>query len=219
MKYSITKILNIGAVIYDNWAEYNLNEIDKRLIELANLNDNEKVLDIGCGPGNLDLMVSKSFDKGSIYPVRNQRSCRVYGIDIAPRMIAIAKKRAKEKRHEIDYKLGSSTKLPYENQEFDVVFTCLLYHHLNYKEKDKTLEEIHRILKENCKYICLEFGEFPKDVFHNIFFKLFTGDSGILHGLYPSKLIQKNRFYVNKEIIGPSFLKHHYTSYRVLIKK
>jgi len=219
MKYSITKILNIGAVIYDNWAEHNLSEIDKRLIELANLNSNEKVLDIGCGPGNLDLMANESLDKGSIYPVRDQRSCRVYGIDIAPRMIAIAKKRAKEKGYEINYKLGSSTKLPYESEEFNTVFTCLLYHHLSYKEKIKTLKEIYRVLKQNGKYICFELGEFPKDGFHKIFLKLFTEDSGILHGLYPSKLIQENRFYVDKEIIVPSFLKHHYTSYRVLIKK
>ena len=219
MKHSITKILNIGAVIYDNWAEHNLSEIDKRLIELANLNGNEKVLDIGCGPGNLDLMVTKSLDKGSIYPVRDQGSYSVYGIDIAPKMIEIAKKTAKEREYKIDYKLGSSIKLPYESYKFDTVFTCLLYHHLSYKEKIKTLKEINRVLKPTGRYVSLELQEFPKDGFHKIFLKLFTDDSGILHGLYPSKLIQENRFYVDKEIIGPSFLKHHYTSYRVLIKK
>ncbi len=219
MKYTITKILNLGASIYNRWTKHNLIEIYKRLIKLADLKDSKKVLDIGCGPGNLDLMANESLDKGSIYPVRDQRSCRVYGIDIAPRMIAIAKKRAKEKGYEINYKLGSSTKLPYESEEFNTVFTCLLYHHLSYKEKIKTLKEIYRLLKQNGKYICFELGEFPKDGFHKIFLKLFTDDSGIMHGLYPTKLIQENRFYVDKEIKGPSLLKHHYTSYRVLIKK
>ena len=219
MKYSITKILNIGAVIYDNWAEHNLSEIDKRLIELANLNGNEKVLDIGCGPGNLDLMANESLDKGSIYPVRDQKSCRVYGIDIAPRMIAIAKKRSKEKGYEINYKLGSSIKLPYESYKFDTVFTCLLYHHLSYKEKIKTLKEINRVLKPTGRYVSLELQEFPKDGFHKIFLKLFTDDSGIMHGLYPDTLIKEHGFCIIKEIKGPCFLKHHCTTYRLLIKK
>jgi ubiquinone/menaquinone biosynthesis C-methylase UbiE len=208
MKYSITKILNIGAVIYDNWAEHNLSKINKRLIELANLNGNEKVLDIGCGPGNLDLMITENFGK----------DC-VYGIDIAPKMIRMAKKKAKERSYNIDYRIGSSTMLPYKNNEFNIVYTCLFYHHLNYKEKDKTLKEIHRVLKDNGKYVCLEFGEFPKDGFHKFFLKLFTEDSGIMHGLYPSKSVQETRFCVDKKIKGPCFLKHHCTTYRVLIKK
>lgn len=174
MKYPITKILNFGSSIYDRWTKHYLREIYKKLIELVELNGNEKVLDIGCGPGNLDLMIAEILGEGSIY-----------GIDISPKMIKIARKKAKARGYNIDYRVGNSTKLPYENEEIDVVFTCLVYHHLNYEEKSQTLKEIYRLLKQNGRYICLEFCEFPQDIFYRIFLKLFTGNSGIMHGLYP----------------------------------
>jgi ubiquinone/menaquinone biosynthesis C-methylase UbiE len=204
MKYSITKILNFGAGIYNRWARRNLEEIYKELIELADLKVNEKVLDVGCGPGNLDLMIFEVLDKGS-----------VYGIDIAPKMIETAKKEAEGKRYDIDYRIGDSTRLPYKTNEFDVVFSCLIYHHLTYEEKGQTLKEIYRVLKPNGRYISFEFQEFPTDIFHRTFLRLFTGNSGILHGLYPTELIKQNGFFVEKEIKGQSLWKHHHTAYRV----
>lgn len=207
MKYSITKILNFRAGSYEKWARHDLKETYEKLIEFANLNGNEEVLDIGCGPGNLDLMIAEIVAEGSIH-----------GIDIAPKMIEIASKNAKERGSDIDYRVASSIRLPYETGKFDIVFTCLLYHHLDYEEKTQTLGEIYRALKPNGRYICFEFCEFPTDVLHRVFLKLFAGNIGVLHGLYPAELIEKNRFHIGKEIEGPSFWRHHHTSYRVLIK-
>ena len=207
MKYSITKILNFGAGPYYNWAKRNLEGVHRQLIELADLKGNEKILDVGCGPGNLDLMIAEILGEGSI--------C---GIDIAPKMIEIARKNTEERGYDIDYKVGSSTELPYESDKFDVVFTCLLYHHLNYEEKNQTLKGIYGILKISGRYICLEFQEFPPDCFHRIFLRFSAGNSGILHGLYPTELTEDNGFDTEKEIKGPSFLKYHHTSYRVLTR-
>jgi ubiquinone/menaquinone biosynthesis C-methylase UbiE len=133
-------------------------------------------------------------------------------------MIEIARKNAEERGYDIDYRVGSSTELLYKSNEFDVVFTCLMYHHLNYEEKNQTLKEIHRIIKTGCRYVCLEFQEFPMDCFHRVFLRFYAGNSGVLHGLYPPELIEENGFYTEKEIKGPSFLKSHHTSYRVLTK-
>jgi len=207
MKYSITKILNFGAGIYSKWVERNLGAVYNKIIELADLNGNEKTLDIGCGSGKLDLMIAKILDKGLIY-----------GIDAAPKMIEIAKRKAKEESYKIDYKIGNSSKLPYENNEFDIVLTCLMFHHLNYEEKSQTIKEIFRILKQNGRYICFEFGKFPGDIFHKTFLKLSSRNSGLIHGLYPAELIEKNGFYIEKQIEGPSFWKHHHTIYRILKK-
>ena len=207
MKYSITKILNFGAGPYDNWAKRNLEGIYRQLIELAELKGNEKILDVGCGPGNLDLMIAGILGEGSIY-----------GIDISPKMIEIARKKAKGRGYDIDYRVGSSTELPYKSDEFDVVFTCLMYHHLNYEEKNQTLKEICGTLKTSGRYVCLEFQEFPPDGFHRVFLRFYAGNSGILHGLYPPELTEENGFDTKKEIKGPSFLKTHHTYYRVLTR-
>ena len=210
MKYNhlITKLLDYGASFYDSGLKLTVDEekFREKLIELANLKGNEKVLDIGCGTGTLDLMIDEVLEKGSI--------C---GIDIAPRMVKIAKKKAEEKGCKIGYRTGSSLDLPYKNNEFDVIFTSLIYHHLDYEEKCRTLREIYRALKSKGRYISAEFGKFPGGVFHGIIIK-FTASSGILHGLYPAKLIKENGFYIDKEIKGSLLGGHHQITYRIIRK-
>jgi ubiquinone/menaquinone biosynthesis C-methylase UbiE len=207
MKHSITRILNFGAGIYNVWTRRNLRGIYNQLIELADLKGNERVLDVGCGPGNLDLMIAELLCKGS-----------VHGIDIGPKMIETAKKGVEEEGHNVDYVVGDSTKLPYKTNGFDVVFSCLMYHHLVYEEKAQALKEIHRVLKPNGRYVSFEFQEFPTGILHGAFLRLFAGDSGVLHGLYPTELIEQSGFCASRESNGPSFWKDHHTAYRVLEK-
>jgi len=204
----ITKLLDFGAGIYDPLLRIAVDEQEfrKRLLEFAHPEGNEKVLDIGCGTGSLCLMVARILDKGF-----------VCGIDISSKMVEIAKRKAELIPHKIDYRVGNSTALPYNNKTFDVVFTGLMYHHLDYEEKQRALGEIHRVLKQNGRYISIEFGEFPKDFFHRMIIG-FTRSSGILHGIYPNGLIEGAGFHVINESEGPALGGHHKTKYRVLGK-
>lgn len=207
-KHLITKLLDIGAGLYDPLLRLTLaeEEFRKKLLELADLKGHEKVLDIACGTGTFDLMIAKILDRGSIR-----------AIDISPKMLGIAKRKAEQKGFKIHYEGGSSQELPYNHHEFDVVFTSLMFHHLDYQEKQRSLHEIHRVLKPNGRYISVEFGEFPKDFFHRMIID-FTHASGILHGIYPYRLIEEAGFYVVDEIEGPALAGHHRTKYRVLGK-
>lgn len=205
-KHFITRLLERGAKFYDPILRLAVDEhkLREKFIELAKIQGNEKILDIACGTGNLDRIVAETLDTGSI--------C---GVDISPKMVEISRERAEEVGYHIDYRVASSIELPYGDSEFDLVFTSLMYHHLDYEEKRKTLREIHRVLKRDGRYISVEFGEFPDDGLHRIMAA--KASSGMLHGLHPSELIGEAGFRIASEIAGPILKRHHDTKYRILI--
>ena len=138
----LTKMTNITASFYDLsfksfwWGHEN--NYRRQVIELMDLNGNESVLDVGCGTGTLTLMIAKKMNgKGSILAV-----------DLAPRIIEIAKKKARKQGNHVEYRVASSLALPFDNGTFDVVVTSLLYHQLMSREEQvKTVSEIWRVLR------------------------------------------------------------------------
>lgn len=212
----ITRLLELGAGIYDPLLKLTLDEREFRgtLIQMAELKGNERVLDIGCGTGTLDLTIAEFLNDGY-----------VWGIDISRKMIKQARRKVQRSGCKIKYQVGSSESLPYKSNVFNVVFSSLIYHHLTYEEKRKTLGEIHRVLKPTGRYVSAEFGRFPDDPLHRIFIRFtpvdsehlmgFTHNSGILHGLYPPDLIETAGFYVVRQIDGPLLGGHHQVTYRL----
>jgi len=121
-------------------------------------------------------------------------------------MIRISKKRARENKHTIGYKVGSAVNLFYAENKFDVVFTCLLFHLLDSLEKELALMEIYRILKPEGKYVSAEFEKYPAGFLRRRTLK------------YPTGLISKCGFYVDSDVRGPSVTKRHHATYRILVK-
>ena len=107
------------------------------VIELAKIKSGDKVLDVGCGTGNLTLTAKKYAGA----------SGSVYGIDASPEMIEIAQKKAKRMGSETIFEIGLVEKLAYPDATFDVIISRLVIHHLPDDLKRTAFTEILRVLK------------------------------------------------------------------------
>jgi 2-polyprenyl-3-methyl-5-hydroxy-6-metoxy-1,4-benzoquinol methylase len=90
----------------------------RRLVAAARLTGNERMLDVACGPG----YIAEAFARAAREAV---------GVDLTAAMLAIGEERTKQRGiSNISFRIGDVQKLPFENEEFDVVVCRLALHHM-----------------------------------------------------------------------------------------
>jgi demethylmenaquinone methyltransferase/2-methoxy-6-polyprenyl-1,4-benzoquinol methylase/phosphoethanolamine N-methyltransferase len=119
----------------------------RMIIEMAKIERGDKILDVGCGSGNLTL-TAKSYVG---------QSGSVCGVDASPEMIDVARKKAERKGFDASFGLGLIEQLPYPDSTFDVVISRLVIHHLPVNLKQKGVVEIFRVLKPGGRFILVDF--------------------------------------------------------------
>ncbi len=119
----------------------------RMVIELAEVKPGDKVLDVGCGTGSLTLTAKSSAGK----------SGEVYGIDAAPEMIDVARKKAMRTGSDVVFEVGLVEKIPFPDATFDVVVSRLVIHHLPDDLKRKAFAEIYRVLKPDGHFLVADF--------------------------------------------------------------
>ncbi|MGN6601405.1 MAG: class I SAM-dependent methyltransferase [Ginsengibacter sp.] len=125
-----------NATLYDNNHDF-VSKYGEELITLLDPKEGEKILDAGCGTGDLAELIRK---KGAM----------VMGIDNSAEMIEEAKK----KYPLINFQLASLSNLPFENS-CDAVFSNAVLHWV--LEKEKAAEQIFKSLKPAGRFVA-EFG-------------------------------------------------------------
>lgn len=133
MKRMYTKFSKIMGLI-----EKSEKSLRKRSLELLKLQPGEKVLEIGFGRGTALLEISESVGKTG----------EVYGIDLTPEMVKIAKKNL-AKNHILNVKVeeGDARNLPYNENFFDVVYIASTLELFDTPDIPIVLNQIKLVLK------------------------------------------------------------------------
>jgi ubiquinone/menaquinone biosynthesis C-methylase UbiE len=149
-------------------------------VDQALIKSGDTVLDVGCGTGDLTLLAKIRAKDGS-----------VYGIDPAPEMIAVARKKAARKGLDIDFRVGVIESLPFPDASIDAVTSSLMMHHLPEDLKVRGLAEIYRVLKPGGRLLIADFMR-PTGSFLNHLFIAFTRHRGLRKGIEDLQKLLKN---------------------------
>ena len=125
-----------------------------------------KVLEVGCGTGtNLILY--------------RQAGCSVYGIDLSPSMLEIARTKLGE---DAELQLGDASKMPYQDNFFDLVVAMFALHEMAREIQPLVMREMIRVTKQEGRILIIEYHPgpipFPKGWIYKaviLFFEILAG--------------------------------------------
>jgi ubiquinone/menaquinone biosynthesis C-methylase UbiE len=110
-------------------------------VEMSDIKDGERILDIGCGTGLLSLKFLEAAD------------CMVSGIDLSDDMLNVFKYKIDKLNltDQIKIKSGDAANLGFEDSTFDVIASTVTLHHV--VDKQPVIDKIHRILKPKGRFV------------------------------------------------------------------
>lgn len=155
--------------LYDPFVKWLGGEASHRqLIEQAQFQPGQRVLEIGCGTGSLTTLVK------SLHP-----GVDVVGLDPDPKALARARRKADKQSLSVGFDRGFSDALPYPEGSLDRVLSAFMFHHLSREVKRQSLREILRVLKPEGSLHLVDFGR-GHEPRAGFFAHLLHGGGGVL---------------------------------------
>lgn len=132
---------------YDLMARlYGMGRVYHTLIEQAELGGCERVLEIGCGTGNL-----------SVRAKRAHPAVEVVGCDPDPKALQRAQRKTRG-LNGVRFEHAYAQRLPYADGEFDRVLSSMMLHHLDDDAKTAAAAEVFRVLRPGGRLHLVDVG-------------------------------------------------------------
>ncbi|WP_135451344.1 methyltransferase domain-containing protein [Mycobacterium sp. DL99] len=112
-----------------------MNPAYRHLVAQAGLSDGQRVIEIGCGTGNLTVRAKKACPGADIV-----------GTDPDPRALRRAERKAKGMTG-IGFTRAYAQELPFDDGEFDRALSSMMLHHLDEATKIAAARELFRVLR------------------------------------------------------------------------
>lgn len=163
----------------------------RKLINQATIGPDHRVLEIGCGTGNLAILI-KSLN----------RAAQVVGIDPDPKALALARRKAQRRGTAIQFDEGFAEELPYPDGSFDRVFSAFMLHHVRPDAKPVSLREAFRVIKPGGSLHLADFdeGEPLSGGLHGLLAKIFHSRHGSSSHQIVLELMQHAGFVDSKQV-------------------
>jgi SAM-dependent methyltransferase len=123
------------------------------MLDLADLEPGDLVLDVGCGTGTLLLAAAERVGPWGA----------LHGIEPATEMAAHARRKAEARQVPLEVVEGSAGSLPYPPASFDAVFCTLVLHHLPGSMRGVAIREIRRVLRPGGRAVLIDWQR-PKSL-------------------------------------------------------
>lgn len=121
--------------------------LHRELVRQADIHPRQRVLEIGCGTGNLALRAKRSHPDAD-----------VVGVDPDAAALGVARRKSARARLDIHWDAGLAQELTYPDGSFDRVLAAMMLHHLEADLKHAALREAHRVLTDHGSLHVVDFG-------------------------------------------------------------
>ncbi len=163
-------------------------EMKVRLLQKFETDQLLKVLDIGCGDGATEVFMQQYFP-----------SWRIQAIDISERSIEAADKR---KLSNTSFKVYDGKHIPFDDDNFDLIFIAGVLHHVAFHLHDGLINEITRVLKKGGRLYLYEHNPLNPLTKYLVKTCVFDKKAKLLQYGYASRLLNTNQLAVkNKNFI------------------
>lgn len=115
----------------------------EKTLEWMDFAATDRILDVGCGTGSLTLLVAERLEPPG----------EAIGVDAAPKMIAIARRKAERLRVPARFVAGVAEQLEFADASFDLVVNSMFTHHIDTELKQRAFAEMFRVLRPGGKLV------------------------------------------------------------------